>query len=114
MDIKDLRDRSRYLGSPSQLYGVEKYISADGPSAGNAYFRVRTGGGLEYTISEGTALDIASLTYKGLPIITFRKTDRSPLPFTTRRTANFFILSTQECFTHADLLLPATNVKRAE
>ena len=68
MDIKDLRDRSRYLGTPSQLYGVEKYVSADGPSAGNAYFRVRTGGGLEYTVSEGTALDISSLTYRGVPI----------------------------------------------
>lgn len=68
MDMKNLRDRSRFLGTPSQLFGVEKYISADGPSSGNAYYKVRTGSGLEYTVSTGTALDISSLTYKGTPI----------------------------------------------
>ena len=68
MNPKNLRDRSRYLGNPSQLFGVEKYKSVDGPSAGNEYFRTRTGTGLEYYVSSGTALDIVSLTYKGIPI----------------------------------------------
>ena len=68
MNPKNLRDRSRYLGNPSQLFGVEKYKSVDGPSAGNEYFRTRTGSGLEYYVSSGTALDIVSLTYKGIPI----------------------------------------------
>lgn len=68
MDPKNLKDRSRYLGHPLQLFGVERFISADGPSAGNEYFKVRTGAGLEYEISAGTALDISSLTYKGTPI----------------------------------------------
>lgn len=30
MNPKNLRDRSRYLGNPSQLFGVEKYKSVDG------------------------------------------------------------------------------------
>ena len=68
MNPKDLKDRSRYLGHPLQMFGVEKFISSDGPSAGGEYFRVRTGAGLEYEISAGTALDISSLTYKGIRI----------------------------------------------
>lgn len=66
-----MRDRDtirKYVGSMSQLAGVKKYRMDDGPARGVEAVDVRTGGGLEYTVLPGRGMDIASLSYRGVPI----------------------------------------------
>lgn len=68
MDIKNLADRSRWLGNPAQNYGIEKFVSDEGFAKGSSYYFVKNGAGLQYRLSADNALDIAELSYKGVGI----------------------------------------------
>lgn len=54
-----------YTGHPSQFYGVEEHRLVGGKGDGLRLLQVRTGGGLEYTVSPDRCADIARLSYKG-------------------------------------------------
>ena len=58
-------DVDRYIGHPSQLYGVTPFTYADGKAKGVRALEVRNGSGLELKILEDRGLDISSLSWKG-------------------------------------------------
>ena len=58
-------DVGRYIGHPSQLYGVTPFTYADGKAKGVRALEVRNGSGLEFKILEDRGLDISSLSWKG-------------------------------------------------
>lgn len=72
--IADKMTLRRYVGSMSQLAGIKKYRMDDGPSRDVEAVDVRTGGGLEYTVLPGRGMDIAQLSYCGVPISYISKT----------------------------------------
>ena len=57
--------KNRYIGHPSQLYGVRETRMVGGKSDGMRLLEVRNGKGLEFTISLDRCADIAYLFYKG-------------------------------------------------
>jgi len=56
----------KYLGHPSQLYGVTPFVYTDGKAKGVRAFEVRNGNGLEMKILADRCLDVASLSWKGV------------------------------------------------
>ena len=58
----------KYIGSVSQIGGIEAGELSDGMSRGVREVRVRTAEGLEYSINPDCGMNISSCTYKGLPI----------------------------------------------
>ena len=82
MNIKNLEERSKYLGNPLQMYGVEKLIIDEGSAKGSSIYNVRNGAGLEYRIMADNALDIGELYYKGTNIHFLTKNGhQSPFAF---------------------------------
>ena len=73
-----LRNDPQYLaermGDLSQIAGVKRYTLAEGKAAGVEAVDVETGGGLCYTVLPGRGMDIARLTYKGVPVSFMSKT----------------------------------------
>ena len=68
MYLPDKEARGRFLGCPSQMYGVDRMIFDEGKAKGTAVYEVRTGGGLTYKVMADTGLDIGELTYRGVNI----------------------------------------------
>lgn len=55
----------RYIGHPSQVYGVEEHRLVGGKGDGMRLFEIRNGKGLEMTVSADRCADIARLRLKG-------------------------------------------------
>ncbi len=64
----------KYVGDPSQLFGVKKYRFVGGKADGVTAVDVKNGTGLEYTVLADRGLDIAYLTYKGINLSYISKT----------------------------------------
>lgn len=56
---------SKYIGHPSQLYGVEEHRLVGGKGDGMRLFQVKNGKGLEFTVSADRCADISRLSFKG-------------------------------------------------
>jgi hypothetical protein len=56
------------VGDLSQIAGVERFTYDDGVRDGVRAARVRTGGGLDFTVLLSRGLDISHATYKGMPL----------------------------------------------
>lgn len=54
-----------YIGHPSQLWGVEESRLAGGRGDGMRLLAVRSGGGLEFTVSADRCADISRLSWRG-------------------------------------------------
>ena len=54
-----------YLGNTQQVYGVEAYALKGGKADGMNMLHVRSGGGMEFTVSADRCADITRLAYKG-------------------------------------------------
>ena len=65
---KPLSERYRYLGNTDQLYSVDKITYEEGKRRGCQVFDVKNGGGLNFKVNIDNALDIAEVSYKGIPI----------------------------------------------
>ena len=55
---------NRYIGHPSQLYGVEEVRLVGGKGDGMHLLQVNNGAGLAFTVSADRAADISRLSYK--------------------------------------------------
>jgi len=66
-ELSEYQVRER-VGSIEQVGGVERMILAEGSSAGVEAFRVRTGGGLDFTVLGGRGMDIGAAEYRGYPL----------------------------------------------
>lgn len=58
----------RYVGSPSQLARIDRFVEDDGPARGARRLRLVNGGGLEIELHPDRALDIGQVTQHGVPI----------------------------------------------
>lgn len=58
-------DVERYIGHPSQLFGVTPFTYADGKAKGVRALEVRNGSGLEFKVLVDRGMDVSSLTWKG-------------------------------------------------
>ncbi len=58
----------RYAGGVSQVGGIESGELSEGTSRGVRTVTVKTAGGLEYVIVPDCGMNIASCSYKGVPI----------------------------------------------
>ena len=57
------------MGAFSQVFGVDLVTSAsDGAERGNRILRFRSGSGLEFDVMVDRAMDLAGITYRGVPI----------------------------------------------
>jgi galactose mutarotase-like enzyme len=56
------------VGRLEQVAGVERFTFDEGASAGVKAARVRTGGGLDYTVLFSRGMDIGECSYKGIPL----------------------------------------------
>lgn len=56
---------NNYIGHQNQIYGVEEMRLTGGKGDGMRMLNVRTGGGLEFTLSLDRCADISRLTFKG-------------------------------------------------
>ncbi|MBO5370959.1 MAG: aldose 1-epimerase family protein [Clostridia bacterium] len=56
---------NKYIGTESQLYGVEEVRLVGGKGDGMRLLNVRNGKGLEFTVSLDRCADISRLTFKG-------------------------------------------------
>lgn len=62
------------IGSMTQLAGIKRYVFSDGKMKGVEAIDVRTGSGLEFTVLPGRGMDIAWVSYRGLPLNYMSKT----------------------------------------
>ncbi len=62
------RELLERVGSLEQVAGVEAFTYTDGGRDGVRAARVRTGGGLDYTVLLGRGMDIAQTSFKGVPL----------------------------------------------
>ncbi|PRY19949.1 uncharacterized protein DUF4432 [Aliiruegeria haliotis] len=56
------------VGDLRQLAHTRRIVLADGPDSGQKLIEMSTGGGLDLTIKETGAFDIASVRFRGLPV----------------------------------------------
>jgi hypothetical protein len=68
------RELLKYLGDPSQLFGVKEYRLSGGWAEGVRAVDIRTGSGLEMTVLPDRNMDIAQLSYKGTNLSYMSKT----------------------------------------
>ena len=66
MPIKGKRNILKYVGDPSQLFGVKEYRIMGGRADNVRAVDIKNGSGLEFTVLPDRGLDIAYLTYKGV------------------------------------------------
>ena len=66
-------DVDRYIGHPSQLYGVTPFTYADGKAKGVRALEVRNGSGLEFKVLVDRGMDVSSLSWKGTNLSYFSK-----------------------------------------
>lgn len=62
------RELERHMGDLSQVMGVELSTFADGPERGVRVLRFRSGSGLEFDILPDRGMDLAAMTFRGVPI----------------------------------------------
>lgn len=62
------------IGDISQIAGIRRCTLNEGRATGMDVFDVKTGSGLCYTVLPGRALDIADVSYKGIPLSFLSKT----------------------------------------
>lgn len=62
------RELARRVGDFSQVFGVELLAYEDGPERALRVLRFRTGSGLSFDVLVDRALDVAGMTYRGVPI----------------------------------------------
>jgi len=62
------RELETKLGSMAQLCGITLVELADGPARGVRAALMRTGSGLDFTITLDRAMDISTASYKGVPL----------------------------------------------
>ena len=62
------------IGHPSQLAGMRRYEFAEGKAKGVEAVEVRTAAGLELTVLPGRGMDIAWVSYRGIPLSYMSKT----------------------------------------
>ena len=55
----------KYMGNPSQVYGVEEHRLVGGKGDNMRLFQVRNGKGLEFTVSADRCADISRLSFRG-------------------------------------------------
>ena len=65
---------NRYLGHPSQLYGVEQYRLLGGKGDGMRLFQARNCTGMEFTVSADRCADISRLRCNGINLSYFSPT----------------------------------------
>ncbi|MBC8138216.1 MAG: aldose 1-epimerase family protein [Fibrella sp.] len=61
------RELLERIGSLSQVAGVERFTFTEGCADGVRAARVRTGGGLDFTVLMSRGMDIGAASYKGVP-----------------------------------------------
>lgn len=61
------RELSERVGSLAQIAGVERFTYNEGTADGVRAVRVRTGGGLDFTVLMSRGMDIGAASYKGVP-----------------------------------------------
>lgn len=61
------RELSERVGTLSQVAGVERFTYNEGAADGVRAVRVRTGGGLDFTVLMSRGMDIGAASFKGLP-----------------------------------------------
>ncbi|WP_421853536.1 aldose 1-epimerase family protein [Oricola sp.] len=61
-------DLARRVGDFFQLFGVHLYELGDGPERGVRCLKFRTGSGLEFDVAVDRGMDVASMTFRGVPI----------------------------------------------
>lgn len=57
-----------HVGDPRQVFGVDLAVQDNGAERGNRVLRFRTGAGLEFDVLVDRAMDLAGLSYHGVPI----------------------------------------------
>lgn len=57
-----------YIGHPGQYYGVEEHRLIGGKGDGMRLFEIRSGGGLDVTVSASRCADLSRVQYKGINI----------------------------------------------
>lgn len=62
------RDLASRMGALSQVFGVDLVTASDGAERGNRVLRFRSGGGLDFDVMVDRAMDLAGMTFKGVPI----------------------------------------------
>lgn len=65
-EIFNKRELLKYVGDPSQLFGVRDYNFNGGKAQGVRGIDIRNGAGLELTVLPDRGLDIAYLNYRGI------------------------------------------------
>ena len=71
------RDLLARVGDLSQIAGVERFTYEDGVRNGIQAARVRTGGGLDFTVLLGRGMDISDALYKGVPLAWISQTGQA-------------------------------------
>lgn len=61
------RELSERVGSLTQIAGVERFTYDEGVANGVRAVRVRTGGGLDFTVLMSRGMDIGAASYNGVP-----------------------------------------------
>jgi hypothetical protein len=61
------RELSERVGTLAQVAGVERFTHNEGVADGVRAVRVRTGGGLDFTVLMSRGMDIGAASYKGVP-----------------------------------------------
>lgn len=112
MNPKNLRDRSRYLGNPSQLFGVEKYKSVDGRRRETNISGQEQGLDLNITFPPEPRSTYPHLHTKEFRSIIYPKTGKFLPRCIIPQTVSFYIHLTPECFIPADSRLRETSARR--
>jgi hypothetical protein len=61
------RQVAAYVGDFTQVAGVERFTYDEGVEGGIKAARVRSGGGLDFTVMYSRGMDISAATYNGMP-----------------------------------------------
>ncbi len=78
----DRKEFMKYVGDISEIAGAKKFEILEGNGKGVEVIQVKTGTGLQFTIVPGRGMDIASSSYKDIPISFMSKTGiTSPFSF---------------------------------
>ncbi len=95
---------NRYLGHPSQLYGVEEHRLVGGKGDGMRLFEIRNGKGLEMTVVADRCADISRLRFKGDNLSYFSPSGYVAPAYYDRYNANFLRSFTAGFLTTCGLL----------
>lgn len=71
---KSFKEILKYIGDPTQLFGIKDYTLNGGKRNGVRSIDVKNGAGLDFTVLPDRGLDISNLFYKGLNLSYISKT----------------------------------------